>query len=117
MKRFVKTFIVVVFVVSVLSSCRTQHFVNKYVSDKITRMQELVGFSEEQAVKLKRAETNYVKHRIQTCGNDEEQQKLEVKKKIWLQNILGYEKALKYLEIEEQNCSQQKVTVGKYTRN
>ncbi len=113
MKQFVKTFIVVLFTVGVFSSCGTMRFVDKYVNDKITRMQELVGFSEEKAIELKHAEIMHLKALMASCGNDEERQKLKAKKKIWLHNILGEEKSLKYLEIEAQNCPKEKVAIEK----
>ncbi len=101
MKRFVKIFIVVLFVVSVLSSCGTTYSqVDKYATKKIARMQEMVGFSEEKAAELKRAEIRHSKALIASCGNNEKQKELKEKRKIWLHNILGYEKALKYLELE-----------------
>ncbi len=101
MKRFVKIFIVVLFVVGVLSSCGTYSQIDKYTTEKVVRMQKLVGFSEEKATELKRAEIRHSKALMASCSNDEKQKEVKAKKKIWLQNILGYEKSLKYLELEK----------------
>ncbi len=100
MKRFLKS-IIVIFVMGIISSCGTYSQIDKYTTEKVAKMKQLVGFSEEKAVELKRAEIKYSKALMASCGNDEKQKELKEKRKIWLHNILGYEKSLKYLELEK----------------
>ncbi len=117
MKNILKTGIFVVFA-TLLVACASGIYkknalkeMSQQVEEKITQMQDLIKFSDEQAFKLKKVELDYLKgiEEIKICENcnkEELLQRLQNKREIQLQNILERHQYIKYNAIENDRIKQ-----------
>ncbi|MBK5195458.1 MAG: hypothetical protein JJE08_05420 [Proteiniphilum sp.] len=83
----------------------THEIFSLYVEDKVINMQELIGFTNQQAAQLKELELKYLLdvQKAETCwfcNTDKRIRKLQISRKETLQKILVRDQFIKYDAIE-----------------
>ncbi len=118
MKRILITSLLFAIGAVFFSACGTMKNTNKAleqeVNTKITKMQELVGFDDEQAAKLRKVELNFLKksNKVKNCKNcdvEKSLQELQQKKTTQLQTILKRHQYIKYDAIENNRIKKGKL--------